>query len=108
MTFHRIVDPISQLILTRWNLREPQADLPTVGPEGIDVMLCPGVAFDTAGHRLGKGKGFYDRYLATSQPSRPYLIGVTFASYLFSRIPHETHDKSMDLIITEEGMIAPK
>lgn len=105
MTFHHVIDPATQLIPTRWNLREPCAGLPLVGGDEIHVMLCPGTAFDLSGHRLGKGKGFYDRYLAATLPPRPRLIGVSFASFLFPIIPHESHDMMMDLIVTELGPV---
>ncbi len=108
MTFHRVIDPATQLIPTRWNLREPCAELPVVRGEEINVMLCPGTAFDVAGHRLGKGKGFYDRYLAATLPPRPRLIGVSFASLVFPGIPHESHDMMMDLIVTELGPVTPE
>ena len=108
MTFHRVTDPTAELTPTRWNLREPLAELPLVTHEEINVMLCPGMAFDTKGRRLGKGRGFYDRYLADSHPGRPFLIGVTFSTYLFCQIPHESHDVTMDLVVTEKGAIMPK
>lgn len=103
MTFHRVTDPSQQLIPTCWNLREPHPELPSTCCDEIHVMLCPGMAFDAAGHRLGKGRGFYDRYLAACQPSGPTRIGISFASSVFPGIPHETHDAMMDLIITENG-----
>lgn len=108
MTFHRVINPSDELIPTRWNLREPHPGLPVVYHEDIQVMLCPGMAFDAAGHRLGKGKGFYDRYLAESLPSGPKRIGISFAAFVFPGIPHEVHDVMMDLIITEQGTMTPE
>ncbi|MFM2171416.1 MAG: hypothetical protein RI957_1645 [Verrucomicrobiota bacterium] len=106
MTFHPISDPAEDLAIGRWNLHEPKAASRLVQREEIDVMLCPGVAFDVMGRRLGKGKGFYDRYLSGACGSRPYRIGVTFASYLFDNIPAEQHDVLMNCIITEQGPIS--
>ena len=104
MTFHSIVDPTQELVKGRWNLHEPHSASLLVPRNEIDVMLCPGVAFDIKGRRLGKGKGFYDRYLSADHTHRPYLIGVTFATHLLENIPAEPHDIAMDGIVTEHGL----
>ena len=67
----------------------------------IDVVLVPGMAFDAAGHRLGRGKGYYDRFLAahfsplTSHPS-PLLIGVCFPFQRVAEVPTEEYDVCMN------------
>lgn len=62
-------------------------------------FLVPGVGFDLSGARLGRGKGYYDRYLADAQ----YLkIGLAWTEQLVERIPVEQHDCFMDYIITED------
>ena len=61
------------------------------------VALVPGMAFDNDGHRLGRGKGYYDRLLVKC---RPYTIGVAFSFQIVDCVPHEEHDACMDEIIT--------
>jgi 5-formyltetrahydrofolate cyclo-ligase len=63
----------------------------------IDVMLVPGVAFDAVGHRLGRGKGYYDRFLAT-QPEM-YKIGVCFDFQKVDVVPVDAYDIPVDEVI---------
>jgi len=67
----------------------------------LDLLLVPGVAFDMAGHRLGYGKGFYDRILH-GRAAHALLVGLCFEQQLIGKLPVETHDVRMDMIITEE------
>ena len=60
----------------------------------IDVVLVPGMAFDAAGHRLGRGRGYYDRFLTTH--SHLYKIGVCFPFQRVAEVPTEEHDISVD------------
>lgn len=66
--------------------------------ERIDVAIVPGVAFDPKGHRLGRGKGYYDRFL--SKVPFIYKIGVCFPSRLMDEIPADEYDILMDEVIT--------
>ena len=65
---------------------------PTNAPysEKIDLIVVPGMAFDREGHRLGRGKGYYDRFLA-QYPTTP-TIGLCFDFQLLPHIPTEPHD----------------
>ena len=66
----------------------------------IDVALIPGMAFDAAGHRLGRGKGYYDRFLASSLSSeRALKLGICFPFQRVAEVPSETHDVIMDEVI---------
>jgi 5-formyltetrahydrofolate cyclo-ligase len=69
--------------------------------DSLDLLLVPGVAFDMAGHRLGYGKGFYDRILHR-RAAHALLVGLCFEQQLIRALPVETHDVRMDMIITEE------
>ena len=64
----------------------------------ISFILVPGVAFDAAGHRLGRGKGYYDRFLS-ALPARPYLLGPCFAWQEIPHVPAEPHDALMDAVL---------
>ena len=69
-----------------------------IPPNEIDLFIVPGIAFDRHGNRLGRGKGFYDKYLAGI--IKP-MIGVCFDFQLTDAVPAEKHDIKMDMIITE-------
>lgn len=85
-----------------FRIPEPGPDLPLVDPENIDLWLVPGVAFDRAGNRLGRGAGHYDRALANA-PGRK--VGVAWTFQVVDAVPAEPHDVPMDALVTEEGWI---
>lgn len=81
--FH-ILEPVGELF-TDYNL--------------IDVALIPGVAFDAQGHRLGRGRGYYDRFLRT-MGTIPFLrIGVCFDFQKVESVPSEAYDIPVDIVI---------
>lgn len=65
-------------------------------PSQIDVMIVPGVAFTPDGGRMGRGRGYYDRYLSQPEAARIYKIGVCFRCQLRRELPFEPHDIAMD------------
>ena len=73
---------------------EPFTDL-----SAIDLILVPGLAFDAAGHRLGRGRGYYDRFLHSK--NRPYCvkIGVCFDFQKVDEVPVDAHDIAMDKVV---------
>ena len=86
-----------------FHIMEPVGELFT-DYEAIDVALVPGMAFDAAGHRLGRGKGYYDRFLAEHLapcplPLAPRLIGACFPFQRVAEVPSEEHDVCMDEIV---------
>ena len=70
-----------------------------------DIAIVPGLAFDLTGARLGRGKGFYDRWLGANPGVR--TVGVCFNCQILERIPAEPHDVRVDAILTEGGFIWP-
>ena len=86
-----VTDLDRSLVLRRNNIREPIPECPEVPSEEVDVILVPGLGFDRSGRRLGRGGGFYDRYLAQSQ-LRAITCGVLFDEQLVDAIPAEPHD----------------
>lgn len=70
-------------------------------PEEMDAVVVPGVAFDRAGNRMGRGRGYYDRWLATA-PASLVKIGICYPHQLLDTIPHESHDIAMDYTISME------
>ena len=69
----------------------------------IDTALIPMVGFDQQGYRLGYGSGYYDRTLASSNPS-PLVIGIAFEMFRLDSLHPQAHDIPMDFIITEAGI----
>ena len=65
----------------------------------IDVALIPGVAFDAQGHRLGRGTGYYDRFLRALGTVPLHTIGVCFEFQKVENVPIERHDVSVDIVI---------
>ncbi len=63
----------------------------------IDVVLVPGMAFDRTGHRLGRGKGYYDRFLSTL-PAATMKIAVYLPYQIVGHVPSEEHDIIMDYV----------
>lgn len=61
-------------------------------------FMVPGVGFDLSGARLGRGKGFYDRYFAENKGTK---IALAWSEQIVEKIPVEVHDSHMDFIITE-------
>lgn len=79
-----------------FHIREPEGEAFTQ-LRHIDVAIVPGMAFDPAGHRLGRGRGYYDRFL----PHIPqaYKIGVCFNFQLVDQVPVDTTDVKMDEVV---------
>lgn len=65
----------------------------------LDVVLVPGMAFDSEGNRLGRGKGYYDRFLKLLTNPRPKLIGVCFDFQKVDMVPTEPTDVKVDVVV---------
>ena len=88
------------LVSGKFGLSEPGLDAPLVRPA---TMLVPLAAFDAHGHRIGYGKGFYDRAIAALNPKRK--IGLAFACQRIDNVPSEPHDERLDSIVTEAEIL---
>lgn len=109
ISFHHVTGQ-EQLTKGDFGFLEPHPETcPQLSPVEGDIILIPGVSFDTDNHaRLGRGKGHYDRFLAEALQARkrPLLVGVCFSTQLSSLEP-EAHDIPMDRILTENGFTTP-
>lgn len=76
-----------------------------VDPAEIDLVICPCTAFDDAGHRLGMGGGFYDRFLP--QCKNAFIAAAAFACQRAQAIPAKPWDIPMDAVFTEEIPVSP-
>jgi 5-formyltetrahydrofolate cyclo-ligase len=72
-----------------------------------DIIVCPLIAFDRAGGRLGQGGGYYDRTIeiARAGPKPPWVVGLAFSIQEVAHVPVEPHDQRMDAILTEKAFI---
>lgn len=86
-----------------YDIMEPEGN-DTVSPEILDLIIVPGVAFDRKGNRLGRGKGFYDRFLAQTHAK---TIAVCFDCQLVDKIPTEPHDLPAQFIVTKSFKTLP-
>lgn len=98
-------DLITELTHARLALRSPRPGLRAVPVELIDLVLVPGRAFDASGRRLGRGKGFYDRFLPALGPNVA-TIGVCFGVQMIDRVPTDEHDRPVGAVATELGLTA--
>ncbi|MBS1536312.1 MAG: 5-formyltetrahydrofolate cyclo-ligase [Bacteroidetes bacterium] len=92
----------------QWNVPIPIGDdiellsSSELGLSVIDIIIVPLVAFDQMKHRLGYGKGFYDRFLSTVNALK---IGIGFSLQEADSIPIEPHDEILSIIITENVIL---
>lgn len=107
LVFHRIDDLSSALEEGRYGIPEPLPSAPEIFPlSGTGVLfLVPGLAFDRRRFRLGRGKGFYDRYLS-SVADDVLKIGIGYDFQIAEAVPTEPHDKRLDMIITDSEIIS--
>lgn len=121
----------------KWGIPEPPVTSVNVAKPGdIDLLIVPGLAFDTHGHRLGQGKGYYDRFIAkmrddddsggANDTKKPILVGVCLEEQFLDEVPHgvdldmrddssggiipvSDHDYIMDMVLTpSQTLIVPK
>jgi 5-formyltetrahydrofolate cyclo-ligase len=75
----------------------------SIEPAALNFMFIPGLAFDQLGHRLGRGKGYYDRVLcqfSCANKRRPCFIGLAMDEQVIPLVPVERHDIFMDFLCT--------
>lgn len=104
MRFHHLMEP-GEAIAGSHGLREPDPMVhPVIQENRADLVLVPGLGFDPETHsRIGRGRGYYDRYLSGYRGARhPGLIGIAFSCQL-TRLVAEAHDVPVHRILTEEG-----
>lgn len=104
MTF-RLLERGAPLVPMGFGTYGPGLDAPEVEP---DILLTPLSAFDRTFHRIGYGKGHYDKALARLDKTGSRLaIGVAFSTQEVEVVPAEPHDRRLDAILTETGFRAP-
>lgn len=96
------------LPLTRWKIKQPplsQTCEKALESGGLDLILVPGLGFTAEGHRMGRGRGYYDTYLAKcrdSQASPPNTLALAFKEQVLPEIPTDENDIKIDVVLTAE------
>lgn len=101
----RICDLENDVAVGKFGIREPNSRCEEISPDKFDLVLVPGLAFDASGNRLGRGRGFYDRILATASGIK---CGVAYDFQLLEKIPVEPHDAKVDFIVTPKRCVKVK
>ena len=101
--------PLSDINI--YGIQEPEKNAQKFEIKKYDdeiLILTPGRAFSKNGGRLGRGKGYYDTYLARLKEKNAgnlKVIGIAFDLQVFNELPLEKHDEKMDYLVTEKGII---
>uniref|UniRef100_A0A7S4JL58 5-formyltetrahydrofolate cyclo-ligase n=2 Tax=Paramoeba aestuarina TaxID=180227 RepID=A0A7S4JL58_9EUKA len=99
-------EDLESFVKNKWGIPEPpnpdeREDIYSSGGH-LDLILCPGLGFDTQNQRLGRGKGYYDRYIqkaiSSSHPP-PKLIGIALKEQKVDSVPTDAHDIPMDEVL---------
>jgi 5-formyltetrahydrofolate cyclo-ligase len=105
LIFREVTEP-STMRKGAFGILEPHGDTGIMHPEQADLVVIPGVAFDVQGHRVGYGKGYYDKALYSLE-GQGKLIAVCYDFQLVDKIAGEPHDVKVDMIITEKRVLRP-
>lgn len=94
----RLVEDLDGLIPSAYGIPEPGEGHQLVTPTKIDLVLVPNLCCDRAGHRLGHGGGYYDRWLAGYDG---FTVALCPKTWLQEQLPRDRFDRPVDLVITE-------
>jgi len=99
------IKSFDDLLPSTFDILEPVPELRKIFPhEAIRLAIVPGIVFDLHGHRIGYGLGFYDKFL--SQLTKYVTkIGLAFEFQIVGKLPNESHDITLDKLISEERII---
>jgi len=112
------LNDLSSLRHNRWGIPEPTPfyddgaqTIPREQPDNLDLLIVPGLAFDSKGGRLGRGKGYYDKYISKWQQlsaekgvNMPVTVSIAFREQLVPEIPLEQHDRRIDYVIVPDDV----
>lgn len=101
MAFYAIATR-ADLSAGQYHILEPMLSCPLVAPQEIDCLCLPATAFDPAGHRLGRGAGYYDRWLPAYRGVR---VGLAYACQVVDQLPTEPHDQGVEYVVTDQRIL---
>ncbi|XP_071525445.1 5-formyltetrahydrofolate cyclo-ligase [Panulirus ornatus] len=96
------------LPLTKWQIKQPPLDKQcetALSSGGLDLILIPGLAFTKEGHRMGRGRGYYDTFLTKCQNSQtipPITIALAFSEQILPEIPVDGTDVPIDIVLSAD------
>ena len=97
----QITNPRTDLKKGAYGIFEPDPRSATpVDPGEVDCVVVPGIVFDEKKNRIGRGHGFYDRFLNKFGP-KVFKVGLAFSFQVIPQVPQESHDEPLDLVLTE-------
>ncbi len=100
MDFFRIDNTLDSLITNSMGIKEPPLGLEPKTPDSKTLIIVPGLAFSPRGERLGRGGGYYDRYLSIYKNAM--LIALAFKCQITTKIPTDDWDINIKKVITED------
>lgn len=100
----RLIRSSEELRPGRFGILEPEEETPRLSPQAVDFILVPALCFDREGFRLGRGGGYYDRYLANTSA---FSAGLCRGIFLREHLGRLEHDKRVNAVITENETIRP-
>lgn len=96
----RLIDYDTELAPGPYGILQPKAEfIRRVLPDQIDLVIVPGLAFDKSGNRLGRGAGYYDRFLA-GVPKKIPRIGLAFDFQVLPVLPKSYYDLPVDKVLS--------
>jgi 5-formyltetrahydrofolate cyclo-ligase len=104
MKFHAITNLDRDLETNALGFNEPKSERPVIDAALIDLLIVPGIGFDTKLNRLGRGAGFYDRYLAGLAPNTA-VCALAFECQIVDNVPVFAHDRKVQAVFTEDRSI---
>ena len=100
MAFY-VADSPERLIPGSFGIPEPDLSCPEWQENGRALCILPALAVDVDGHRLGYGKGFYDRYI---DKSRMTAVGVIYSDCIEKELPRGRYDLAVHFMVTDKGV----
>ena len=97
-----LVSALDELEEGKFGIREPRSDAPMVTDLANALMIVPAFSFDSCGHRIGYGGGYYDRYL---RAHKIRSVGVAYEAFLRVSLPHDELDTAVDAVVTEQQIL---
>jgi 5-formyltetrahydrofolate cyclo-ligase len=104
LTF-RFVGSLDAMVEGAFGVREPSPTERAAAPGELDVIVVPALALDPRGHRIGYGKGFYDRTIGTFAPPAA-TVGVAYDFQLVAEVPQTEGDVPVDYVVTDARHLA--
>ncbi|MDR2421611.1 MAG: 5-formyltetrahydrofolate cyclo-ligase [Oscillospiraceae bacterium] len=98
----RRVGGLGELVPARYGIPAPPEGAVLVSPEELDLIIVPAAAFDGSGRRLGRGGGYYDRYLPRSAALK---IGLSRDALVLDSVPAEDFDARVDCLVTDKRVL---